>query len=35
MTIITSSTSAYVADIVKKNLYGSAIGTLSTIMDIG
>jgi len=35
MAIVTSSTSAYVADIIKKNLYGSATGTLSTIMDIG
>ena len=35
MAMITSSTSAYVADLIDKELYGGAIGTLSTIMDIG
>ena len=35
MAMVTSSTSAYVADLIDKKLYGGAIGTLSTIMDIG
>ena len=35
MAMVTSSTSAYVADIIDKRLYGGAIGTLSTIMDVG
>lgn len=35
MAMVTSSTSAYVADVMEKELYGGAIGALSTIMDIG
>ena len=35
MAMVTSSTSAYVADLIEKELYGGAIGTLSTIMDVG
>ncbi len=35
MAMVTSSTSAYVADLISKELYGGAIGALSTIMDIG
>jgi DHA1 family multidrug resistance protein-like MFS transporter len=35
MTMVTSSTSAYASELSKKEDYGAAIGTLSTIMDIG
>ena len=35
MAMVVSSTIAYVSDISKKEDYGAAIGTLSTIMDIG
>ena len=35
MAMVISSTAAYVADLSKKEDYGTAIGTLSTIMDIG
>ena len=35
MAMVVSSTTAYVSDLSKKEDYGSAIGTLSTIMDIG
>ena len=35
MAMVISSTAAYVSDLSKKEDYGSAIGTLSTIMDIG
>jgi MFS family permease len=35
MAMVVSSTAAYVADLSKKEDYGAAIGTLSTIMDIG
>ncbi|MFX0010573.1 MAG: MFS transporter [Candidatus Hermodarchaeota archaeon] len=35
MAMVVSSTAAYVSDLSKKEDYGSAIGTLSTIMDIG
>ncbi len=35
MALVVSSTTAYVSDISKKEDYGAAIGTLSTIMDIG
>jgi len=35
MAMVVSSTTAYVSDISKKEDYGTAIGTLSTIMDIG
>jgi len=35
MAMVVSSTTAYVSDISKKEDYGAAIGTLSTIMDIG
>ena len=35
MAMVLSSTAAYVADLSKKEDYGIAIGTLSTIMDIG
>lgn len=33
--IVTSSTSAYVSDLAKAKAYGSALGVMSTIMDIG
>jgi len=35
MAMVVSSTTAYVSDISKKEDFGAAIGTLSTIMDIG
>jgi MFS family permease len=35
MAMVISSTAAYVSDIANKEDYGAAIGTLSTIMDIG
>ena len=35
MAMVTSSTAAFVADVTDKGKYGVAIGTLSTIMDIG
>lgn len=35
ISIVTSATSAYVADISKKESYGSAMGLLGSIMDIG
>ena len=35
MAMVVSSTAAYVSDFSKKEDYGAAIGTLSTIMDIG
>jgi len=35
MAMVVSSTAAYVSDLSKKEDYGAAIGTLSTIMDIG
>jgi MFS family permease len=35
MAMVISSTAAYVSDFSKKEDYGAAIGTLSTIMDIG
>jgi len=35
MAMVVSSTTAYVSDLSKKGDYGTAIGTLSTIMDIG
>jgi len=35
MAMVISSTTAYVSDLSKKEDYGAAIGTLSTIMDIG
>jgi len=35
MAMVISSTAAYVSDLSKKEDYGTAIGTLSTIMDIG
>lgn len=35
MAMVVSSTAAYVSDLSKKEDYGSAIGTLGTIMDIG
>ena len=35
MAMVISSTAAHVSDISKKEDYGAAIGTLSTIMDIG
>jgi len=35
MAMVLSSTAAYVTDLSKKEDYGAAIGTLSTIMDIG
>jgi len=35
MAMVISSTAAYVADLSKKEDFGTAIGTLSTIMDIG
>ena len=35
MAMVLSSTAAYVSDLSKKEDYGAAIGTLSTIMDIG
>lgn len=35
MAMVVSSTAAYVSDLSKKEDYGLAIGTLSTIMDIG
>ncbi len=33
--VVTSSTAAYVADLTSKEIYGSAMGFLSTIMDVG
>jgi len=35
MAMVVSSTTAYVSDLSKKEDFGTAIGTLSTIMDIG
>jgi len=35
MAMVTSSTTAYVSDLSRKEEYGAAIGVLSTIMDIG
>jgi len=35
MASVTSSTPAYITDLLEKENYGSAIGVLSTIMDIG
>ncbi|MFW9873483.1 MAG: MFS transporter [Candidatus Thorarchaeota archaeon] len=35
MAMVISSTAAHVSDLTKKEDYGAAIGTLSTIMDIG
>ncbi|NVM18647.1 MAG: MFS transporter [Candidatus Lokiarchaeota archaeon] len=35
MAMVVSSTAAYVSDLSKREDYGTAIGTLSTIMDIG
>jgi MFS family permease len=35
MAMVVSSTTAYVSDLSNKEDYGAAIGTLSTIMDIG
>jgi MFS family permease len=35
MAMVVSSTTAHVSDLSKKEDYGAAIGTLSTIMDIG
>jgi len=35
MAMVISSTAAYVSDLAKKKDYGTAIGVLSTIMDIG
>jgi MFS family permease len=33
--VVTSSTAAYVADLTSREIYGSAMGFLSTIMDVG
>jgi predicted MFS family arabinose efflux permease len=33
--VVTSATSAYVAELAKAGQYGSALGVLSTIMDVG
>ena len=35
LSIVTSATSAYIADLSKKELYGSSMGLLGTIMDMG
>ena len=35
LSIVTSATSAYIADLSKKEAYGSAMGLLGSIMDIG
>jgi MFS family permease len=35
LSIVTSSTSAYVSELAKSRSYGSAMGVLSTIMDVG
>lgn len=35
LSIVTSATSAYIADLSKKESYGSAMGLLGSIMDIG
>ena len=35
LSIVTSSTSAYVSELAKAGSYGSAMGVLSTIMDVG
>jgi MFS family permease len=35
MAMVVSSTAAHVSDLSKKEDFGTAIGTLSTIMDIG
>lgn len=35
LSIVTSSTSAYVSELAKAGSYGSALGVLSTIMDVG
>ncbi len=33
--MVTSGTSAYVSELAKAGQYGSALGVLSTIMDVG
>ena len=35
LSVVTSSTSAYVSELAKAGSYGSALGVLSTIMDVG
>lgn len=35
LSVVTSSTSAYVSELAKAGHYGSALGVLSTIMDVG
>jgi len=35
LSVVTSSTSAYVSELARASAYGSALGVLSTIMDIG
>ena len=35
LSVVTSSTSAYVSELAKAGSYGSAMGVLSTIMDVG
>ena len=35
LSVVTSATSAYVAELAKAGQYGSALGVLSTIMDVG
>ncbi len=35
LSIVTAATSAYVADLARASEYGSALGVLSTIMDVG
>lgn len=35
LSIVTSATSAYVSELAKAGAYGSAMGVLSTIMDVG
>jgi MFS transporter, DHA1 family, multidrug resistance protein len=35
LSIVTSATSAYVSEVAKAGHYGSALGVLSTIMDVG
>jgi len=35
LSVVTSATSAYVSELAKASQYGSALGVLSTIMDVG
>jgi predicted MFS family arabinose efflux permease len=35
LSVVTSATAAYIADLARKETYGSAMGMLGSVMDIG